>query len=140
MKLRKLLVLLLLLSAAFILSACGKQGIQGETGDAGLKGETGAPGDKGPAGDVGDPGAKGEDGANGVGIQFSYGSEGLLWRYIGETDWNVGVGYQEMFALLETDKVSYFGSHSVIARIIDDNEETDYTNNRLKSRYKVTDL
>ena len=107
MKLRKLLVLLLLLSAAFILSACGKQGIQGETGDAGLKGETGAPGDKGPAGDVGDPGAKGEDGANGVGIQFSYGSDGILWRYIGETDWNVGVGYQEMFALLETDKVSF---------------------------------
>ena len=101
MKLRKLLVLLLLLSAAFILSACGKQGIQGETGDAGLKGETGAPGDKGPAGDVGDPGAKGEDGANGVGIQFSYGSEGLLWRYIGETDWNAGVAYADIFAKMD---------------------------------------
>ena len=101
MKLRKLLVLLLLLSAAFILSACGKQGIQGETGDAGLKGETGAPGDKGPTGDVGDPGAKGEDGANGVGIQFSYGSEGLLWRYIGETDWNAGVAYADIFAKMD---------------------------------------
>ena len=108
MKLRKLLVLLLLLSAAFILSACGKQGIQGETGDAGLKGETGAPGDKGPAGEVGDPGAKGEDGANGVGIQFSYGKDGILWRYIGETEWNVGVGYEDMFALLEADSLAVF--------------------------------
>ena len=101
MKLRKLLVLLLLLGAAFILSACGKQGIQGETGDAGLKGETGAQGDKGATGEAGAAGQKGESGANGVGIQFSYGSEGLLWRYIGATEWNTAVTYADIFQKLE---------------------------------------
>ena len=104
MKLRKLLVLLLLLGAAFILSACGKQGIQGETGDAGLKGETGAQGDKGATGEAGAAGQKGESGANGVGIQFSYGSEGLLWKYIGATEWNVAVSYDDIFALLKSDE------------------------------------
>ena len=107
MKLRKLLVLLLLLSAAFILSACGKQGIQGETGDAGLKGETGAPGAKGPTGEAGNPGAKGEDGADGLGIQFSYGSEGITWKYIGESSWNDGFAYADLFKFLETDKVAF---------------------------------
>lgn len=104
MKLRKLLVLLLLLSAAFILSACGKQGIQGETGDAGLKGETGAPGAKGPTGEAGNPGAKGEDGADGLGIQFSYGSEGIRWKYIGGTEWNDGFAYADLFKFLEAEK------------------------------------
>lgn len=107
MKLRKLLVLLLLLGAAFVLSACGEQGTQGETGDTGLKGETGAQGDKGPTGPAGDAGAKGENGANGVGIQFSYGSEGILWRYIGASEWNVGVEYEEIFKLLETGKIAF---------------------------------
>ena len=108
MKLRKLLVLLLLLSAAFILSACGKQGIQGETGDAGLKGETGAPGAKGPTGEAGNPGAKGEDGADGLGIQFSYGSEGITWKYIGESSWNDGFAYEDLFKFLETqNKISF---------------------------------
>ena len=107
MKLRKLLVLLLLLGAAFVLSACGEQGAQGETGDTGLKGETGAQGDKGPTGPAGEAGAKGENGANGVGIQFSYGSEGILWRYIGASEWNVGVEYEEIFKLLETGKIAF---------------------------------
>ena len=101
MKLRKLLVLLLLLGAAFVLSACGEQGAQGETGDTGLKGETGAQGDKGPTGPAGDAGAKGESGANGVGIQFSYGSEGILWRYIGASEWNAGVSYADIFAKMD---------------------------------------
>lgn len=101
MKLRKLLVLLLLLGAAFILSACGKDGIQGETGDTGLKGETGAQGDKGATGAAGDAGAKGETGANGVGIQFSFGSEGILWRYVGASDWNTGVKYSDIFNKME---------------------------------------
>lgn len=107
MKLRKLLVLLLLLGAAFILSACGKDGIQGETGDTGLKGETGAQGDKGAIGVAGDAGAKGETGANGVGIQFSYGSEGILWRYIGASEWNTGVAFADLFAFLDTEKVAF---------------------------------
>ncbi len=108
MKLRKLLVLLLLLGAAFVLSACGEQGAQGETGDTGLKGETGAQGDKGPTGPAGEAGAKGESGANGVGIQFSYGSEGILWRYIGASEWNVGVTFEDLFKLLETDEKILF--------------------------------
>ena len=107
MKLRKLLVLLLLLGAAFVLSACGEQGAQGETGDTGLKGETGAQGDKGPTGPAGEAGAKGENGANGVGIQFSYGSEGILWRYIGASEWNVGVEYEAIFKLLDTSKIAF---------------------------------
>ena len=101
MKLRKLLVLLLLLGAAFVLSACGEQGAQGETGDTGLKGETGAQGDKGPTGPAGEAGAKGESGANGVGIQFSYGSEGILWRYIGASEWNVGVTFADIFSKMD---------------------------------------
>ena len=107
MKLRKLLVLLLLLGAAFVLSACGEQGAQGETGDTGLKGETGAQGDKGATGATGDVGAKGDNGANGVGIQFSYGSEGILWRYIGASEWNVGVEYEAIFKLLDTSKIAF---------------------------------
>ena len=107
MKLRKLLVLLLLLGAAFILSACGKDGIQGETGDTGPKGETGAQGDPGATGPAGDPGAKGETGANGVGIQFSYGSEGILWRYIGASEWNTGVRFEDLFKYLETNTIRF---------------------------------
>ena len=107
MKLRKLLVLLLLLGAAFILSACGKDGVQGETGDQGPKGETGAQGTKGTTGEDGDPGAKGEQGANGVGIQFSYGSEGILWRYIGSSEWNTGVYFEDLFKFLKTDTIKF---------------------------------
>ncbi|MBP5408381.1 MAG: hypothetical protein J6Y42_04520 [Bacilli bacterium] len=107
MKLRKLLVLLLLLGAAFVLSACGKQGAQGETGDTGLKGETGAQGDKGATGEAGPAGAKGETGANGVGIQFSYGDEGILWRYIGASDWNTGVTFEDLYQFLETDAIKF---------------------------------
>ena len=51
MKLKKLLVLLLLLGSAFILTACGEQGLPGETGAQGDKGQTG---DKGPTGAQGD--------------------------------------------------------------------------------------
>jgi hypothetical protein len=100
MKLKKLLVLLLLLSAAFVLSACGEQGIQGETGDQGATGETGAQGAKGQTGDTGAQGAKGNTGASGVGIEFSSGIEGILWRYKGATDWNTAVTYEEVFEIM----------------------------------------
>ena len=105
MKLRKLLVLLLLLGAAFVLSACGEQGAQGETGATGAQGETGAQGDKGAKGDTGDAGEKGEAGANGSGIQFSTNSEGITWRYVGETEWKQAVSYEEIFQLLVDNNV-----------------------------------
>lgn len=100
MKLRKLLVLLLLLGAAFILSACGEQGVQGETGLKGPTGETGAQGPKGDTGAQGDQGAKGDNGADGLGIEFSFTSEGLAWRYVGQKDWNVGVEYTDIFEIM----------------------------------------
>ena len=108
MKFKKLLVLLMLLGSAFALSACnepGAQGEKGETGAPGLAGETGEQGDKGATGEVGDKGPAGDTGADGVEIEFSYTSEGIAWRYAGETEWNVSVKYADIFKVIAESEV-----------------------------------
>lgn len=108
MKLKNLLVLLLLLGSAFVLSACsgsegpresGAQGESSSTGDKGPAGEKGPAGDKGPTGDTG------EAGANGVQIEFSFTSEGLAWRYVGETEWNIGITFNEIYTVVNEYEV-----------------------------------
>lgn len=96
MKLKKLLVLLLLLGSAFILTACGEQG---------LPGETGAQGDKGQAGDKGPTGAQGAAGADGVQIEFSFTSEGLAWRYVGTEEWTVGINFSDIYTVINEYEV-----------------------------------
>ena len=96
MKLKKLLVLLLLLGSAFILTACGGQG---------LPGETGAQGDKGQAGDKGPTGAQGAAGADGVQIEFSFTSEGLAWRYVGTEEWTVGINFSDIYTVINEYEV-----------------------------------
>lgn len=96
MKLKKLLVLLLLLGSAFILTACGEQG---------LPGETGAQGDKGQAGDKGPTGAQGAAGADGVQIEFSFTSEGLAWRYVGTEEWTVGINFSDIYTVINEFEV-----------------------------------
>lgn len=95
MKLKKLLVLFLLLGSAFILSACGEQG---------LPGETGAQGDKGQTGDKGPTGSTGENGADGLRIEFSFTSEGIAWRYVGSKEWNIAIGYADIFSVVNDIK------------------------------------
>lgn len=96
MKLKKLLVLLLLLGSAFILTACGEQG---------LPGETGAQGDKGQTGDKGPTGAQGAAGADGVQIEFSFTSEGLAWRYVGTEEWTVGINFSDIYTVVNEYEV-----------------------------------
>lgn len=101
MKLKKLLVLLLLLGAALILSACtpepGDKGARGPQGDKGLTGETGDAGDKGATGQTG---IAGIDGLDGHYIEFAFDQDGLCWRYYTEDDsdeWRKGPSFEEIF-------------------------------------------
>lgn len=113
MKLRKLLVLLLLLGAAFVLSACGAAGQDGKDGQQGPKGETGAPGQNGSNGTNGTNGEDGTDGTNGVGIEFSFTKDGIAWNYEGADEKTIGVRYEDIFQAIADykvkDKVVAFG-------------------------------
>lgn len=112
-----LLVFLMLLSIISLVG-CGKQGPQGEKGDKGdpgiqgqdgrdgedgPQGTTGKPGEKGPQGEVGPQGDKGDPGKDGREVEFIFDSEGLKWRYVGETEWKTllsiidAIGYSKKY-------------------------------------------
>ena len=126
MKLRKLLVLLMLVAFALVLSACGAQGEKGPQGPQGDKGDTGATGATGDKGDQGEVGDEGEAGADGVGIEFSFTSEGLAWRYVGSKTWNVGVEYSAIFTAMEEAGVGEMVKATGFDYIVDD-DYAEYT-------------
>lgn len=119
MKLRKLLVLLLLLGAAFVLSACAQDGEKGATGPKGETGDTGIAGTNGTNGTDGADGVNGTNGTDGVGIEFSTTSDGIVWRYVGATEWTVGVEYADIFSAIAEYRLTPIINEKQIGYFVD---------------------
>ena len=122
MKKRSFILLVLLMVLSLGLAGCGKPGPQGEKGDKGdpgvagpageqgEKGETGQagrPGEQGPQGEVGPQGPKGEDGKDGRLVEFIMDSEGLKWRYIGDSEWILLLGIDNLFGYSQKYSITF---------------------------------
>ncbi len=122
MKLKKLLVLLLLLGAAVVLSACGKDGEKGATGPQGAPGESGTPGHIG---------TNGTDGNDGFEIEFSSNSEGIVWKYTNEIEWHTGIDYASIFNAITDyqigDVVEAYGVDMVVDPMLAVNGATEFS-------------
>ena len=122
MKKRSFILLVLLMILSLGLAGCGKPGPQGPKGDKGdpgvagpqgeqgEKGETGQagrPGEQGPQGEVGPQGPKGDAGKDGREVEFIMDSEGLKWRYIGDSEWILLLGIQDLFGYSQKYSITF---------------------------------